>query len=53
MVINYLRTQRAPVVCREAPDNVLLDLLVLQRHFVILGAAVPDAERPPVDHRGL
>jgi hypothetical protein len=27
IVINYLRTQRAPVVCREAPDNVLLDLL--------------------------
>jgi hypothetical protein len=27
--------------------------LVLQRHFVILGVAVPDAERPPVDHRGL
>jgi hypothetical protein len=27
--------------------------LVLQRHFVILGVAVPDGERPPPDHRGL
>lgn len=27
MVINYLRTQRGPVVCREAPQNVLFDLI--------------------------
>jgi transcriptional regulator with XRE-family HTH domain len=27
--------------------------LVLQRHFVMVGVAVPDMERPPPDHRGL
>ena len=27
MVVNYLRTQRAPVVCREAPQNVLFDII--------------------------
>ncbi len=27
MVIEYLRTQRAPLICREAPQSVLLNLL--------------------------
>jgi hypothetical protein len=32
---------------RESPR------LVLQRHFVTVGVAVPDMGRPPPDHRGL
>lgn len=30
-----------------------IERLVLQRHFVILGVAVPDMERPPLDDRQL